>query len=107
MKCTLLYSIHMFYLLVLQGKVLLYIAIPTCRAPEILDIVHDIYVYYAMQKSMLSVTLAAGIGQQGSVHAVSPTESYLWFESGRVRRVFVRQYLSLGRRECWVTHTVT
>ncbi len=43
--------------------------------------------YYAMQKSMLSVTLAAGIGRQGSV---SPTYG---FESDRVQRAFVRHFV--------------
>ncbi len=57
----------------------------TSMPPEILDTVH-LYGFYAMQKSMLSVTLAAGIGQQGSV---SPTY-------GRVRRAFVRHFVLGG-----------
>ncbi len=62
--------LFMFYLLVLQVKGPIH-----CMPPEILDIVHDIYGYYAMQKSRLSVTLAAGIDQQGSVQS-----SYLYID---------------------------
>ncbi len=84
-------SLYWFY----EGKVLLYIAIPTCNAPEILDTVRDIYGYYAKQKSMLSVTLAAGIGQQGSG---SPTYG---FESDRAFAESICQTFCFWRVGGW------